>query len=83
MLKVRLALMNFLEFAVWGAYLTCMGMYLGRIGMADHIGSFYAMQGFVSILSFLKKAVDLFVTMCYNSITISLEVSPWLKKMKF
>ena len=32
MLKVRLALMNFLEFAVWGAYLTCMGMYLGRIG---------------------------------------------------
>lgn len=49
MLKVRLALMNFLEFAVWGAYLTCMGMYLGRIGMADHIGSFYAMQGFVSI----------------------------------
>ena len=32
---------------------------------------------------FLKKAVDLFVTMCYNSITISLEVSPWLKKMKF
>ena len=48
-LKVRLALMNFLEFAVWGAYLTCMGMYLGRIGMADHIGSFYAMQGFVSI----------------------------------
>ena len=24
-LKIRLALMNFLEFAVWGAYLTCMG----------------------------------------------------------
>ena len=23
-LKIRLALMNFLEFAVWGAYLTCM-----------------------------------------------------------
>ena len=49
MLKVRLALMNFLEFAVRGAYLTCMGMDLGRSGMADHIGSFYAMQGFVSI----------------------------------
>ena len=49
MLKVRLALMNFLEFAVWGAYLTCMGMYLGRIGMSAHIGSFYAMQGFVSL----------------------------------
>ena len=57
MLKVRLALMNFLEFAVWGAYLTCMGMYLGRIGMADHIGSFYAMQGFVSI--FLPAVVGI------------------------
>ena len=41
--------MNFLEFAVWGAYLTCMGIYLGRIGMASHIGFFYAMQGIVSI----------------------------------
>ena len=27
-LKFRLSLMNFLEFAVWGAYLTCMGNYL-------------------------------------------------------
>lgn len=48
-LKVRLSLLNFLEFAVWGAYLTCMGMYLGRIGMASDIGSFYAIQGVVSI----------------------------------
>lgn len=29
-LKVRLALLNFLEFAVWGAYLTSMGTYLGK-----------------------------------------------------
>lgn len=49
-LKVRLAVMNFLEFAVWGAYLTCMGIYLSHIGMASHIGAFYAMQGLVSIL---------------------------------
>ena len=48
-LKIRLALMNFLEFAVWGAYLTCMGLYLGRIGMASEIGYFFAMQGIVSI----------------------------------
>lgn len=48
-LKVRLALMNFLEFAVWGAYLTCMGIYLSNIGMASHIGAFFAMQGIVSI----------------------------------
>ncbi len=48
-LKVRLALMNFLEFAVWGAYLTSMGRYLGNIGMSTDIGLFYSMQGLVSI----------------------------------
>lgn len=48
-LKVRLALMNFLEFAVWGAYLTSMGNYLGRAGMGAEISWFYALQGIVSI----------------------------------
>lgn len=48
-LKIRLALMNFLEFAVWGAYLTCMGNYLGVAGLGDSISWFYAIQGFVSI----------------------------------
>ena len=48
-LKIRLAVMNFLEFAVWGAYLTSMGTYLVNIGMASHIGWFYAVQGVVSI----------------------------------
>lgn len=41
--------MNFLEFAVWGAYLTCMGNYLGRAGMGAEISWFYAIQGIVSI----------------------------------
>ncbi|MCI6161783.1 MAG: MFS transporter [Prevotellaceae bacterium] len=48
-LKIRLALMNFLQFAVWGAYLTSMGTYLVKLGMASQIGLFYAMQGIVSI----------------------------------
>ena len=48
-IKVRLALMNFLEFAVWGAYLTCMGQYLGNAGMGAEISWFYAIQGIVSI----------------------------------
>lgn len=48
-LKIRLALLNYLEFAVWGAYLTCMGLYLSRIGMASMIGYFFAVQGIVSI----------------------------------
>ncbi|MBR1933803.1 MAG: MFS transporter [Prevotella sp.] len=48
-MKVRLSVMNFLEFAVWGAYLTCMGNYLGTAGLGDQISWFYAIQGFVSI----------------------------------
>ena len=48
-LKVRLVLMNFLEFAVWGAYLTCMGNYLGVAGLGAQISWFYAIQGIVSI----------------------------------
>ena len=48
-LKVRLAVMNFIEFAVWGAYLTCMGNYLGVAGLGEEISWFYAIQGIVSI----------------------------------
>lgn len=48
-LKTRLIVMNFLEFAVWGAYLTCMGNYLGRAGMGHLIAWFYSAQGIVSI----------------------------------
>ena len=48
-LKVRLAILNFLEFAVWGAYLTCMGNYLLKAGLGDKISWFYAIQGIVSI----------------------------------
>ncbi len=48
-IKTRLTIMNFLQFAVWGAYLTCMGNYLGRAGMGGEIAWFYSIQGFVSI----------------------------------
>ena len=48
-LKFRLIVMNFLQFAVWGAYLTCMGNYLGKAGMGAEIKWFYAIQGIVSI----------------------------------
>jgi len=41
--------MNFLEFSVWGAYLTCMGNYLGVAGLGDKISWFYAIQGIVSL----------------------------------
>lgn len=48
-LKIRLIIMNFLQFAVWGAYLTSMSRYLGPVGLGSHIGIFYSVQGIVSI----------------------------------
>ncbi len=48
-LKTRLAVMSFLEFAVWGAYLTSLSNYLVRVGLANDIKWFYAVQGIVSI----------------------------------
>ncbi len=47
--KARLILMNFLQFAIWGAYLTCMGTYLATHGLGRQIGIFYSIQGIVSI----------------------------------
>lgn len=47
--KTRLIVMNFLEFAVWGCYLVSMGIYLGSIGLGNHIFWFYTAQGLVSL----------------------------------
>ena len=49
-LKLRLIVMSFLEFAVWGAYLTSMGSYLASAGFGSIIGWFYSIQGVVSLL---------------------------------
>ncbi|MDI9604054.1 MAG: nucleoside permease [Bacteroidota bacterium] len=48
-IKLRLIVMNFLQFAVWGAYLTSMSRFLGPAGLGAHIGIFYSVQGIVSI----------------------------------
>ena len=48
-ISARLIIMNFLQYAIWGAYLTSMGSYLFSIGLGTKIGLFYAMQGIVSI----------------------------------
>lgn len=48
-ISARLILMNFLEYAIWGAYLTSLGRYLGNIGLGSQIKWFFAMQGIVSI----------------------------------
>ena len=47
--KIRLIILSFLEFAVWGAYLTSQGRYLAGAGFGEKIGMFYAVQGIVSI----------------------------------
>ena len=49
LIKFRLIVMNIIQWAVWGSYLTSMGSYLAGVGLASRIGIFYAMQGIVSI----------------------------------
>lgn len=46
---LRLAIMLFLEFAVWGAYLISQGRYLAALGFGSQIGWFFSVQGIVSI----------------------------------
>ena len=48
-IKLRLIIMNFLQFAIWGSYLVCIGNFLGRVGLGDYISWFYVAQGVVSI----------------------------------
>src|SRR5574344_784301 len=48
-IRSRLIILSFLEFAVWGAYLTSMGSYLVSVNLAGNIGWFYAVQGIVSL----------------------------------
>lgn len=49
-IKVRLAALNFLEFAVWGCYLVSIGIYLSSIGLGAHAFWFYTAQGLVSLI---------------------------------
>lgn len=50
LLKVRLAALGFLEFAVWGSYLVSLGLYLGSVGLGDYVFWFYTVQGIVSLV---------------------------------
>ena len=48
-IKLRLTILSFLQFGVWGAYLVCLGQYLGPAGLGGDIAWFYSIQGIVSI----------------------------------
>jgi nucleoside transporter len=46
-----LSLLFFLQFSVWGCYLTSLGQLLGTAGLGDHIALIYASTGIMSLLS--------------------------------
>ena len=48
-ISLKLIIMNFLQFGIWGAYLTSMGSFLAGAGLGSQIWLFFATQGFVSI----------------------------------
>lgn len=48
-LKVRLTLLVFLQYAIWGAYLISIGRYLAGIGLGSQIKWFFATNGMVSL----------------------------------
>ena len=62
-IKLRLIVMNIIQWAVWGSYLTSMGSYLASVGLATRIGIFYSMQGIVSIFmpTLMGIAADKFI----------------------
>lgn len=60
--KLRLILMNFLQFAVWGSYLVCIGNFLGRVGLGNYISWFYIAQGVVSI--FMPAIIGMIADKC-------------------
>ena len=50
-MKSKLSLLYFLQFAVWGSYLSCFGQLLGVGGLGSYIQWFYAAVGIVSLLT--------------------------------
>lgn len=48
-MKIKLSVLNFLEFAIWGSYLTSLSNFLAHAGFQSEIGWFYAVQGIVSL----------------------------------
>lgn len=63
-LKTRLSILYFLQFAIWGCYLSCFGQLLGAGGLGKDIQWFYAAVGIVSLLTpaLMGHFADRFVT---------------------
>lgn len=50
-MKARLSILYFLQFGVWGCYLTSLSQFLGSVGLGARIAWFYAAIGLVSIVT--------------------------------
>lgn len=50
-MKVRLSLLYFLQFSIWGFYLTTLGQFLGSGGLGNRIAWFYAAIGVISLVT--------------------------------
>ena len=48
-LKIRLIVLVFIQYAVWGAYLISIGRYLAQAGLGSQIKWFFAANGVVSL----------------------------------
>ncbi|KAA6300440.1 MAG: Xanthosine permease [Candidatus Ordinivivax streblomastigis] len=49
-LKLRLTVLQFLEFFIWGSWLISFGNYLFHLGMGDKIGTLFATTGIASFI---------------------------------
>ena len=50
-MRGRLSILYFLQFSIWGCYLSCFGQLLGAGGLGSDIQWFYAAVGIVSLLT--------------------------------
>lgn len=65
LIKFRLATLSFLEFAIWGSYLTSLGNFLAQNGFQTEIGWFYAIQGIVSL--FMPSLIGILADRCIQA----------------
>ncbi len=49
-IKLRLTILQFTEFFIWGSWLISFGNYMGSLEMGDHIGTLFASFGFAALI---------------------------------
>lgn len=62
-MRARLSVLYFLQFGVWGCYLSCFGQLLGAGGLGAEIQWFYAAVGIVSLITpaLMGHFADIFI----------------------